>query len=203
MSPWYSPRSSGLAVPPMPNPERRCSSPPTANTRASCPAVVSKVTCANTRARWRPAAMARIVSYDLRSTTDQLFGLGAGCEGAMDVLLSRVSAAEGWQPLAWPWPRVFAPPASSISPSSIASADPAYPLGAFVSGQWARSPPYPSGRRAVHRRSRARRRTCCCWAAGPTHAPWPRSPPSWAGASPWSNIAPSISRPIAFRHRRN
>ena len=30
---------------------------------------------------------ARIVSYDLRSTTDQLFGLGAGCEGAMDVLL--------------------------------------------------------------------------------------------------------------------
>src|SRR5688572_10472499 len=24
----------------------------------------------------------RIVSYDLRSTTDQLFGLGAGCEGA-------------------------------------------------------------------------------------------------------------------------
>ena len=36
----------------------------------------------------------RIVSYDLRSTTDQLFGLGAGCEGAMDVLLTRVSAHE-------------------------------------------------------------------------------------------------------------
>jgi xanthine dehydrogenase accessory factor len=43
---------------------------------------------------------ARIVSYDLRSSTDQLFGLGAGCEGAMDILLSRVSAAEGWEPLA-------------------------------------------------------------------------------------------------------
>jgi xanthine/CO dehydrogenase XdhC/CoxF family maturation factor len=43
---------------------------------------------------------AEIVSYDLRSTTDQLFGLGAGCEGAMDVLLTRVSAAEAWQPLA-------------------------------------------------------------------------------------------------------
>ena len=42
---------------------------------------------------------ARIVSYDLRSTTDQLFGLGAGCEGAMDVLLSRISEADGWQPL--------------------------------------------------------------------------------------------------------
>ncbi len=42
---------------------------------------------------------ARIVSYDLRSSTDQLFGLGAGCEGAMDVLLTRASAPEGWQPL--------------------------------------------------------------------------------------------------------
>ncbi len=41
----------------------------------------------------------RIVSYDMRSSTDQLFGLGAGCEGAMDVLLTRVSAGELWQPL--------------------------------------------------------------------------------------------------------
>ena len=41
----------------------------------------------------------RIVSYDLRSTTDQLFGLGAGCEGAMDILMTRVSALEHWQPL--------------------------------------------------------------------------------------------------------
>ncbi len=44
---------------------------------------------------------ARIVSYDLRSTTDQLFGLGAGCEGAMDVLLTRVAPEDGWQPLAY------------------------------------------------------------------------------------------------------
>jgi xanthine dehydrogenase accessory factor len=42
---------------------------------------------------------ARIVSYDLRSSTDHLFGLGAGCEGAMDILLSRVSADQDWQPL--------------------------------------------------------------------------------------------------------
>jgi xanthine dehydrogenase accessory factor len=42
---------------------------------------------------------ARIVSYDLRSTTDQLFGLGAGCEGAMDILLTRHCAEDGWQPL--------------------------------------------------------------------------------------------------------
>ncbi|HEX6638852.1 MAG TPA: XdhC family protein [Steroidobacteraceae bacterium] len=42
----------------------------------------------------------QLVSYDLRSSTDQLFGLGAGCEGAMDILLTRVSVAEAWQPLA-------------------------------------------------------------------------------------------------------
>ena len=42
----------------------------------------------------------RIVSYDMRTTTDQLFGLGSGCEGAMDILLTRVSALEHWQPLA-------------------------------------------------------------------------------------------------------
>jgi xanthine dehydrogenase accessory factor len=43
---------------------------------------------------------ARIVSYDLRSKEDQLFGLGAGCEGAMDILLTRHGPEEGdWQPL--------------------------------------------------------------------------------------------------------
>ncbi len=43
---------------------------------------------------------ARIVSYDLRSKDDQLFGLGAGCEGAMDILLTGHGPhAEGWQPL--------------------------------------------------------------------------------------------------------
>jgi xanthine dehydrogenase accessory factor len=42
---------------------------------------------------------ARIVSYDLRSTTDQLFGLGAGCEGAMDILLARLGPEDGWQPM--------------------------------------------------------------------------------------------------------
>jgi xanthine dehydrogenase accessory factor len=43
--------------------------------------------------------LARIVSYDLRSSTDQLFGLGAGCEGAMDILLTRVTADDHWHPL--------------------------------------------------------------------------------------------------------
>lgn len=45
------------------------------------------------------SGVARIVSYDLRSSTDQLFGLGAGCEGAMDILLTRVGPEESWRPL--------------------------------------------------------------------------------------------------------
>jgi xanthine/CO dehydrogenase XdhC/CoxF family maturation factor len=42
---------------------------------------------------------ARIVSYDMRSQDDQLFGLGAGCEGAMDILLTRHGPETGWQTL--------------------------------------------------------------------------------------------------------
>lgn len=42
---------------------------------------------------------ARIVQYDMRSADDQLFGLGAGCEGAMDILLQAVSNDNHWQPL--------------------------------------------------------------------------------------------------------
>jgi xanthine/CO dehydrogenase XdhC/CoxF family maturation factor len=43
---------------------------------------------------------ARQVSYDMRGPDDRVFGLGAGCEGAMQVLLLRVGAENGWQPLA-------------------------------------------------------------------------------------------------------
>jgi xanthine/CO dehydrogenase XdhC/CoxF family maturation factor len=41
----------------------------------------------------------KIVQYDMRSADDQLFGLGAGCEGAMDILLQAVSSGNDWQPL--------------------------------------------------------------------------------------------------------
>jgi xanthine/CO dehydrogenase XdhC/CoxF family maturation factor len=43
---------------------------------------------------------ARVVSYDMRGDEDLLFGIGSGCEGAMQVLLQRVGPAEDWQPLA-------------------------------------------------------------------------------------------------------
>lgn len=42
---------------------------------------------------------ARLVSYDMRGEDDLLFGVGSGCEGAMQVLLQRVGPEEAWQPL--------------------------------------------------------------------------------------------------------
>jgi xanthine dehydrogenase accessory factor len=40
------------------------------------------------------------VHYDLRSADDLLWGLGLGCEGAMQILLLQVGPANGWQPVA-------------------------------------------------------------------------------------------------------
>jgi xanthine dehydrogenase accessory factor len=71
---------------------------------------------------------ARIVSYDLRSSTDQLFGLGAGCEGAMDVLLTRVTADGHWQPLA-DMVESFRSARVRRFAFVIASTDSAFPLG--------------------------------------------------------------------------
>ena len=48
----------------------------------------------------RATGLARLASYDMRDPDDLLFGLGAGCEGAMRILLQRVGPSEGWQPLA-------------------------------------------------------------------------------------------------------
>lgn len=39
------------------------------------------------------------ISYDMRGPDDLLWGLGAGCEGAMDIFMMRVSAHNQWQPL--------------------------------------------------------------------------------------------------------
>ncbi len=71
---------------------------------------------------------ARIVSYDLRSSTDRLFGLGAGCEGAMDILLTRVTAADGWQPMSW-LVEAHARDRTERLAFVVASADDAVPLG--------------------------------------------------------------------------
>src|SRR5690606_27289803 len=42
---------------------------------------------------------ARVVTYDMRDPDDLLWGLGTGCEGAMDIVLLRAGPANDWQPL--------------------------------------------------------------------------------------------------------
>jgi len=48
----------------------------------------------------RETGAPRVVSYDLRGPDDLLWGLGVGCEGAMNILLLRVDASNDWQPIA-------------------------------------------------------------------------------------------------------
>lgn len=43
---------------------------------------------------------AALVTYDLRTADDLVWGLGLGCEGAMHIVLLRVGPREEWQPLA-------------------------------------------------------------------------------------------------------
>jgi xanthine/CO dehydrogenase XdhC/CoxF family maturation factor len=74
---------------------------------------------------------AALVSYDLRSSDDLLWGLGLGCEGAMHILLLRVGPREEWQPLAH-----MAAALSAHAETAIAvvteSQDGEVPLGALV-----------------------------------------------------------------------
>lgn len=57
----------------------------------------------------------RKVSYDMRGPEDLLWGLGLGCEGAMDILLARMGPDNAWQPLAH-----FAQALSEHRPASAA-----------------------------------------------------------------------------------
>jgi xanthine dehydrogenase accessory factor len=41
----------------------------------------------------------QIASYDMRGADDVLFGLGSGCEGAMEILLQYLSPSLNWQPM--------------------------------------------------------------------------------------------------------
>jgi xanthine/CO dehydrogenase XdhC/CoxF family maturation factor len=43
--------------------------------------------------------LAQLVEYDLRTSDDLIWGLGLGCEGAMSILLQRLSAADDYRPL--------------------------------------------------------------------------------------------------------
>lgn len=69
-----------------------------------------------------------IASYDTRSSDDLIWGIGLGCEGAMDILLAKLHAGNDYQPFAY----IDASRRAHV-PTSFAlvtqSENPAYPLG--------------------------------------------------------------------------
>lgn len=74
---------------------------------------------------------AKLVSYDMRTPDDLIFGLGAGCEGAMDILLQRLSPLNLWQPLARIIESRHNQRAQSVA-VVVRSTDTALPLGTAV-----------------------------------------------------------------------
>lgn len=77
------------------------------------------------------SGLARTVNYDLSDPKDMLWGIGAGCEGAMEILLMRVGRDNAWQPLAH-----FAECLTAHLPTAVAivtaSADPLQPPGTVI-----------------------------------------------------------------------
>jgi len=45
------------------------------------------------------SGLPKIVSYDMRGTDDEFWGLGVGCDGAISVLLQRLHSEDGFEPL--------------------------------------------------------------------------------------------------------
>ena len=74
---------------------------------------------------------AALVTYDLRSSDDLLWGLGLGCEGAMHILLLRVGPQEEWQPLAHMAAALSADAGTAIAVLTE-SQDGGIPLGALL-----------------------------------------------------------------------
>lgn len=74
---------------------------------------------------------ARLITYDLRNPDDLIWGLGAGCEGAMRILLLRVGPEEHWQPL-MALARALAAHEPAAAGIVAESADPSVPPGTLI-----------------------------------------------------------------------
>jgi xanthine/CO dehydrogenase XdhC/CoxF family maturation factor len=71
---------------------------------------------------------AEIVTYDARTGDDPVWGLGLGCEGAMQILLQRIDEASGYQPLAFAAERIARNERGAYA-LVVASEDPRVPVG--------------------------------------------------------------------------
>jgi xanthine dehydrogenase accessory factor len=75
----------------------------------------------------------KLVSYDIRGSNDPIFGLGSGCEGAMDILLQRLDAPGNWQPMARLSAAWHAQRATALL-LVVSSTHSAWPLGTAIFG---------------------------------------------------------------------
>jgi len=79
------------------------------------------------------SGQAQLISYDTGGSDDQLWGLGVGCEGAMQILLLRAGPDRNWQPL-----ELFRAAHERHQPAAaavvVASADAAMPPGSLLAG---------------------------------------------------------------------
>ena len=77
--------------------------------------------------------IARLARYNSRGPEDLLFGMGSGCEGAMDILLQRLDDSNDWQPLkqlALAWRELYAQSLVLVVQSTV----PNVPAGAGAFG---------------------------------------------------------------------
>ncbi len=86
------------------------------------------------------SGLARLVRYDLRGDDDLLWGLGLGCEGAMQILLLRVGPDNDWQPLASLAAALDRHEATALGVVVASPAD-GPPLGSFALPDCAVGPP--------------------------------------------------------------
>ncbi len=73
----------------------------------------------------------QLVSYDNRGGDDLIWGLGLGCEGAMEILLFRVGPEHDWQPLTH-LARSLAAYAPTAVGIVVESTNPSVPVGAIT-----------------------------------------------------------------------
>jgi xanthine/CO dehydrogenase XdhC/CoxF family maturation factor len=74
---------------------------------------------------------AKLITYDTRGTDDLLWGLGVGCEGAMQILLLRVGPENAWQPLD-PFVSGHRRHERVAAAVVVASPDPTLPAGSII-----------------------------------------------------------------------
>ncbi|MEC9375927.1 MAG: XdhC family protein [Pseudomonadota bacterium] len=72
----------------------------------------------------------QLITYDMRDDADQIWGMGVGCNGLIEVLVQKLSYEENWEPFKT-LANAIASPKVSIASMVIESEDPKIPVGSL------------------------------------------------------------------------